>query len=133
VIAARYLDELKLGNVSDEDFLTFCYKASICDPDDLEQGLFKGTFLQHVCIMISLEHGHLVDIFDTDISMNLYWTSICFEEQAQSSHKEEVQCGYYWSDTGDTLVNCLCSCLSKSYLCIIAHAYRTLHSGASCS
>ena len=48
MIAVRYLNELKLGNVSDEDFPTFCYEDGFCDPLDIEAGLFRGTFLLRV-------------------------------------------------------------------------------------
>ena len=56
MIAIRYIKGLKLGNVSDEDFPAFCYESSVCDPHNLEQGLFKGTFLQRVRSTISSEH-----------------------------------------------------------------------------
>jgi hypothetical protein len=49
MIAIRYLNELKLGNISDEDFPTFCYEDDFCDPLDIEAGLFRGTFLLRVC------------------------------------------------------------------------------------
>ena len=78
MIAVRYINELKLGNVSDEDFPTFCYESGICDSADLEQGLFKGTFLQRVRSTVSSEHNHLVS-FITDIPTDIHRASIGFE------------------------------------------------------
>jgi hypothetical protein len=78
MIAVRYLNELKLGNVSDEDFPAFCYESSFCDPNNIELGLFKGTFLRRVRNTISSEHKNST-IFITDISANFHGARICFE------------------------------------------------------
>jgi hypothetical protein len=78
MITVRYINELKLGNFSDEDFPTFCYESGICDRDNIEQGLFKGIFLQRVRRTISSEHKHLV-VFITDISTDIHWASVSFE------------------------------------------------------
>lgn len=78
MIAVRYLNELKLGNVSDEDFPAFCYESSFCDPKNIELGLFKGIFLQRVRNTILSEHKHSI-IFITDISSNFHRARICFE------------------------------------------------------
>ena len=118
MITVRYINELRLGNILDEDFPTFCYEFGICNPENLKLGLFKGLFLQHVRNTISSEHKHSI-VFITDFSSNLHWASICFEWKAWSRFKEEVQRRYHWSDTGDTSIDCLCSRSSKSYPCII--------------
>ena len=55
MITVRYRNDLKLGNVSDQDFPTFCYAGEACFPENLQWGLFKGTFLMRVRNIISSE------------------------------------------------------------------------------
>ncbi|KAI9512239.1 hypothetical protein F5148DRAFT_1146280 [Russula earlei] len=41
----KYIKELQLGNVSDEDWPSFSYENEQCDPEDLKKGLFQGIYL----------------------------------------------------------------------------------------
>lgn len=51
----RYIKELRLGKLSDEDWPVFCYQDGQCDPEDLEKGLFRGIYLLRVCAIFSFE------------------------------------------------------------------------------
>jgi len=118
MITVRYINELKLGNISDKDIPTFCYESSFCDLGNLELGLFKGTFLLCVRNTISSEHKHSI-IFITDVSSNLHWAIIGIKSITWSGYEEKMQHRYHSHDPGDTLFDCLCSCLGKTYLHII--------------
>ena len=71
MIAVRYRNELKLGNVSDQDFPMFCYQGEFCNPDNLQMGLFRGTFLMRVRSTISSEQTqgfiHFVQVLSSDL------------------------------------------------------------------
>ena len=118
MIAVRYIDELKLGNISDEDIPTFCYESSSCDLGNITRGLFKGTFLLRVRNTISSEHKHSI-VFITDVPSNLHRASIGIESKTWSSYEEKMQRGYHQHDPGDTPCDCLCSRSGKTYLRII--------------
>jgi len=118
MITVRYIDELKLGNISDEDIPTFCYESGFCDLGNLELGLFKGTFLLRVRNTISSEHKHSI-VFITDVSSNLHRAIIGIESKTWSGYEEKMQCGYHSHDPGDTLFDCLCSRSGTTYLRII--------------
>jgi len=55
IFAFSYIKQLRLGNVSDEDWPAFCYEDHQCDPEDLEKGLFRGLYLLRVCLISSFE------------------------------------------------------------------------------
>lgn len=91
MITIRYINELKLGNVSDEDIPTFCYESGTCDLEQLELGLFKGTFLLRVRNTISSEHKNSI-VFITDISSNIHGAIISIKSTTWSSYTEKMQC-----------------------------------------
>jgi hypothetical protein len=117
MITIRYINELKLGNISDKDIPTFCYKSSSCNLEKLNLGLFKGTFLLRMRNTILLEHKNSI-VFITDISLNLHRAIVSIKSTTWPGYKEKMQCRYNWHDPGHTAFNCLCSRSSKMYLCI---------------
>jgi hypothetical protein len=108
MISIRYINELKLSNISDEDISTFCYKSGSCNLEKLDLGLFKGTFLLHMYNTISLEHKNSI-VFITDISLNLHWAIVSIKSTTWPGYKEKMQHRYNWHDPGHTVFNCLCS------------------------
>ena len=115
MITIRYINELKLGNISDEDIPTFCYESSSCNLDKLELGLFKGTFLLRMHNTILSEDRYSI-VFITDVSLNLHWAIISIKSKTWPRYEEKMQCGYNWHDPGHTAFDCLCSHSSKTYL-----------------
>jgi len=89
IITIRYINELKLGNISDEDIPTFCYKSGSCNLENLKLGLFKGTFLLHVrnTISGSSEHKNSI-VFFTDVLSDLHRAIVSIESKTWPSYKE---------------------------------------------
>jgi hypothetical protein len=74
----RYINELKQGNISDEDWPIFCYENEACDPDNLEKGLFRGIYLLRVHISFaSFRRLYLMSL--EDFSSHFHWTNVCDE------------------------------------------------------
>ena len=79
MITVRYRNQLKLGNVSDHDFPTFCYQGEFCNPDNLQMGLFRGTFLMQVRNTISSEQRQAFIQFVQVLLSDLHRASIGLE------------------------------------------------------
>ena len=92
--------------VTADDWPAFMYESGVYDPDELDKGLLRGTYLLRVRD-VYIPESLLIPF--TGFQAHFYWAiNSLTGRQLQLSINTRLECEAPWNGSRNTRINCIC-------------------------